>query len=167
MEFCPNFGVSSDFKPRSRFLLFIPSSSIACISISVAFWNFALILVSLQHFKPRSHFLLFLPSSSIAFISIFVALWNFALILLPVQHFKPISRFLLCLEVVFFSSSRVFPSLAINLCGSLKFCPNFALSSAFQAYKPFSSLPRSRFFSSSRVSPSLASQSLRLFGILP
>ena len=70
------------FKPRRRFLLFLPSSSIACISISVAHWNFALILLSLQHFKPRSRFLLFLPSFSIACISISAALWNFALILL-------------------------------------------------------------------------------------
>ena len=62
------------FKPRSRFLLFFPSSSIACISISAALWNFALILLSLQHFKPRSRFLLFLPSSSIVCISISVPL---------------------------------------------------------------------------------------------
>ncbi|XP_034675370.1 uncharacterized protein LOC117906454 [Vitis riparia] len=48
--------------------------SIACISISAAFWNFALILVSLQHFKPRSRFLLFIPSTSIACISISAAL---------------------------------------------------------------------------------------------
>ena len=100
------------FKPRSRFLLFFPSSSIACISISAALWNFALILLSLQHFKPISRFLLcleviffstykpfflFLPSFSIACISISTALWNFALILLSLQHFKPRSRFLLFL----------------------------------------------------------------------
>ena len=103
--------------------------------------NFALILVSLQHFKPRRRFLLFLPSSSIACISISVAHCNFALILLSLQHFKPISRFLLCLEVVFSLPPEFLHRLHLNLYGSLEFCPNFALSSAFQAQKPFSSLP--------------------------
>ena len=104
-------------------------------------WNFALILVSLQHFKPRRRFLLFLPSSSIACISISVAHWNFALILLSLQHFKPISHFLLCLEAVFSLPPEFLHRLHLNLCSFLEFCPNFGLSSTFQAQKPFSSLP--------------------------
>ena len=59
-------------------------------------WNFALILVSLQHFKPRNRFLLFLLSSSIACISISVHL-SFFLAFVSLENLNKLSISVGCL----------------------------------------------------------------------